>query len=120
MDSGFCVTVGILHLHKHGVYGKSIIKKQKYWPKGCPGAQIDSYMKGKPHIFVKNLRQDMGGVTLKINCTRDNRFVIKLMSTNGLINEVTDHSTYRKKWGVSDIQVRQVSLPSQSQQSLGG
>ena len=22
MDSGFCVTVGILHLHEHGVYGK--------------------------------------------------------------------------------------------------
>ena len=26
-DSGFCVTVGILHLHKHGVYGQSLIKK---------------------------------------------------------------------------------------------
>ena len=34
MDSGFCVTVGILHLHEHGVYGKSLINKRKYWPKG--------------------------------------------------------------------------------------
>ena len=61
MDGGFCVTVEILHLQEHGVYGKSIIKKQKYWPKGCPGAQIDSYMEGKPLVFVKTLRHDMGG-----------------------------------------------------------
>ena len=40
MDSGFCVTVGILHSYEHGVYGQSIIKKKKYWPKGCPGTHI--------------------------------------------------------------------------------
>ena len=38
MKSGFCVTVGILHLHKHGVYWQLLVKKRKYWPKGCPGA----------------------------------------------------------------------------------
>ena len=65
MDSGFCVTVGILHLHEHGVYGQSLIKKGKYWSKGCPWAQIESYMEGKPLGFVKTLRQDMGGVTFK-------------------------------------------------------
>ena len=95
MDSGFCVTVGILHLHEHGVYGQSLIKKRKYWPKGCPGAQIDSYMEGKPLGFVKTLRQDMGGVPFNIHCTRDDRFVTKLMSTHGLLNEVPDNSTYR-------------------------
>ena len=58
--SGFCVTVGILHLHEHGVYGQLLIKKQKYWTKGCPGAQIDSYMEGKTLGFIKNLRQDTG------------------------------------------------------------
>ena len=26
-DSGFCVTVGILHLHEHSVYGKLLIKQ---------------------------------------------------------------------------------------------
>ena len=61
MESGFCVTVGILHLHEHSVYGQSLIKKRKHWTKGCPGAQIDSYMEGKPLGFVKTLRQDMGG-----------------------------------------------------------
>ena len=65
MDSGFCVTVGILHLHKHGVYGKSFVKKRKYWPKVCPGAQIESYIDGKPLVFVKTLSQDMGGSTFQ-------------------------------------------------------
>ena len=99
MDSGFCVTVGILHLHKHGVYGQSLIKKQKYLPKGLPGAQIESYMEGKELGFVKTLRKDIGGVPFKINCTRDDRFVTKLMSNHGLLNKVPDNSTYRKKMG---------------------
>ena len=30
MDSGFCVTSGILHLHDLGVFGQSLIKKRKY------------------------------------------------------------------------------------------
>ena len=37
------------------------MKKRKYWPKGCPGEQIDSYMEGKPFGFVKTLNKDMGG-----------------------------------------------------------
>ena len=75
MDSGFCVTVGILHLHEHGVCGKILVKKRNYCPKGCPGAQIDSYMEGKQLGFFKTLRQDMGGVPFNIHCIRDDRFV---------------------------------------------
>ena len=74
-DSGFFVTVGILHLHKNGVYGQSLIKKRKYWPKGCPGAHIESYMEGKTLGFVKTLMKDMGGVPFNIHCTRDYRFL---------------------------------------------
>ena len=67
MGSGFCVTVGILHSNEHDVYGQSLIKKRKYWPKGRPGPQIDCYMEGTPLGFVKTLRQDMGGVTFNIH-----------------------------------------------------
>ena len=35
MDSGFCVTAGILHLHDLGLFGQSLTKKRKYWPTGC-------------------------------------------------------------------------------------
>ena len=65
IDSGFCVTVEILHLYEHSVYGQSLIKKQKYWLKGCTGAQIDSYMEGKPLGFVKTLRHGMVGGTFQ-------------------------------------------------------
>ena len=99
MGSGFCVTVGILHSNKHSVYGQSLIKKRKYWPNGRPGSQIYCYMEGKPLVFVKTLMQDMVGVTFNIHFTRAYRFVTKLMSTHGLLNEVPDYSTYRKKDG---------------------
>ncbi len=47
MDSGFCVTAGILHLHELGVHGQALIKKSKYWSKDVPGDQIDWYFDGK-------------------------------------------------------------------------
>ena len=65
MESGSCEKVVILHLHKHSVYGQLLIKKRKYWLKGCPGAYIDSYMEDRPLGFVKTLRQDMGGGTFQ-------------------------------------------------------
>ena len=40
MDSGFCVSRGIVELGRKGVYGASLIKKKNYWPKGVPGAAI--------------------------------------------------------------------------------
>ena len=99
MDSGFCVIAVILHLHDLGVFGQSLIKKRKYWPKGCPGNLIDEYMEGKALGFVKKILQDMDGILFSIHCTRDDRFVTKLMSTHGLIKEVHDHKTYRQKDG---------------------
>ena len=86
IDSGFFVTVGILHLHEHGVYGQSFIQKRKFQPKGCPGAQIDSYMEGKKLGFVISLRQDIGGATFNIHCNIYDRFVTKLMSAHRLLN----------------------------------
>ena len=99
MDSGFCVTVGILHLHENGVYRQSLIKKKEYWSKGCLGAYIDIYMEGKPLVFVKTLRQYRGGIPFNIHCNIYDRFITKLISTHRLPNEVPDHSTNRKKMG---------------------
>ena len=41
MDSSFCVSRGIVELERKGVYGASLIKNKKDWPKGVPGAAID-------------------------------------------------------------------------------
>jgi hypothetical protein len=38
MDSGFCVTAGILALHDYGVYGQSLVKKRDgILAEGCSG-----------------------------------------------------------------------------------
>lgn len=97
MDSGFCVTAGILHLHDLGVYGQALIKKRKYWPKDVPGDQIDQYFDGKPLGFSKTLKQDMDGIPFYVHCNRDTKFVTKMMSTHGLLTTVPDHITYRQK-----------------------
>ena len=47
MDLGFCVLVGIITMHNFGVYGQSLIKKRRYWPKNVPGDAIDSHFANK-------------------------------------------------------------------------
>ena len=97
MDSGFCVTAGILHMHAHGVFGQSLIKKRKYWPKHVPGDLIDRHFEGKPLGHAETYRQVIDGVTFNVHCTRDDRFVTKMMSTHGLLEPVNDHTTYRQE-----------------------
>ena len=97
MDSGFCVSAGILHLHDLGVYGQALVKKRRYWPKGVPGDQIDRYFEGKPLGHCKSLLQDMEGIPFYVHCCRDSKYVTKMMSTHGLLTSVPDHVTYRQK-----------------------
>ena len=40
MDSGFYVLKGLLGMLSHGVYGTTVIKKRRYWPKYCKGDAI--------------------------------------------------------------------------------
>ena len=47
MDSGFCISVGITAMHNFGVYGQSLMKKQRYLPKKVPDDAIDSYFANK-------------------------------------------------------------------------
>lgn len=96
MDSGFCVTAGILHLHELGVYGQALVKKRKYWPKDVPGDQIDRYFDGKELGFSKTLKQDMDGILFYVHCSKDTKFVTKMMSTHGLLTPIPDHKTYRQ------------------------
>ena len=74
-------------------------KRESIGRMGAPGANIDSYMYGKPLGFVKTLRQDIGVLPFNTHCTRDDRFVTKLMSTHGLLNKVPDYPNYQNKYG---------------------
>ena len=42
MDSGFCVTKGLVKLRKKGVFGTAIIKKRRYWLANIKGDTIDA------------------------------------------------------------------------------
>ena len=44
MDSGFCVSAGILALHEKGVYGQALIEKRGwYWLRGVTGDEINHF-----------------------------------------------------------------------------
>ena len=43
MDSGFCVTKGLVELWKKGLFGAALIKKCRYWPENIKGDEIDAH-----------------------------------------------------------------------------
>ena len=75
MDSRFCVSVGIIAMQNFCVYGQSLIKKQRYWPKNVPGDAIDSYFANKELGRAKTFRQVFDGKPLLVHCQKDDRYV---------------------------------------------
>ena len=73
-------------MHNFGVYGQSLIKKLRYWPKNVPGEAIDSYFTNKELGSAKTFRQVFDGKPFLVHCHKDDRYVTKIMSTHGLIN----------------------------------
>ena len=47
MDSGFCVTKGLVELCKKGVFGVALIKKRRYWQENIKGDVIDEHFPSK-------------------------------------------------------------------------
>jgi len=54
MDSGFCVTAGILHMHDHGVYGQSLIKNGNISGRVSPATKSTNTSRGS-HSFLSRL-----------------------------------------------------------------
>ena len=82
-------------MHNFGVYGQSLIKKQRYSPKIVPGDTIDSYSANKELGSAKTFRQVFNRKLFLVHCHKEDRYVTKIMSTHGLINEISTHKTYR-------------------------
>ena len=66
MDSGFCVLKGLVGMLAHGVYGTTLIKKKRYWPKNCKGDVIEAFFKDKEFGDVYSVCGDMYGHKYKI------------------------------------------------------
>jgi hypothetical protein len=94
MDSGFCVTVGILALHDKGIYGQALIKKRgRYWPRGVPGDDINNLFQSKELGSYDCFVQEKEGKNFLIHCHKEDKYVCKIMSTHGRMEE-----TDRKAW----------------------
>ena len=47
LDSGFCVLLALIELHKRGVFAAALIKKRQYWPKFIDGNAIAAHFEDK-------------------------------------------------------------------------
>ena len=77
MDSGFCVSKGIVELEaKLGMYGQALIKKcGQYWPKGVPGDAIDEHFATKEIGATKTWKTEFKGKTMMIHCMEEEKYV---------------------------------------------
>ena len=96
MDSGFCVTAGILAMHDHGVFGQALIKKRgRYWPVHVPGNDIDAHFASLEIGNVDTLKQVIDSKNFLLHCQKDDGYVTKIMTTHGTLRKIDDHHTRR-------------------------
>ena len=61
------------------MYGASLIKKNKYRPKGVPGAAIDAYFEEKDVNHYEMLEASIDGLPLQVMCTKEPNYEMKMM-----------------------------------------
>ena len=105
MDSGFCVSKGIVELEAQlGIFGQALIKKRgRYWPKGVPGDAIDEYFADKEIGYSNTLEVEFEGKRMFIHCMKEEKYVTKFMSTVRTLDEVPTHGTFRRTQSGADI-----------------
>lgn len=95
MDSGFCVLNGVLQMAKKGVYGASLIKKRRYWPKHVPGDKIVADFEGKEVGYADAIANESMGVKYHIYCMKEPDYTMMIMSTHGTLERVAEAKTKR-------------------------
>ena len=95
MDSGFCVTKGLVELHKKGLFGAAVIKNRRYWPANIKGDAIDTHFSSKEVVNVDAVKQVEDGVAYHVFFMKEPDYVMKLMTTYGELYP-TDKRTQRK------------------------
>ena len=79
MDSGFYVSIGIVELEQKGVYGASLIKKEKYWPKGVLGAAIGAHFEDKYVNHCDMLEASIDGLPFQVMCMKKTNYMTKII-----------------------------------------
>ena len=78
-DSGFCVSRGIVGLELNNMYGASLIKKKKYWPKGVTAASIYAHFEDKDVNNCEMIEASIDGLTPQVMCMKEPKCVMQIM-----------------------------------------
>ena len=95
MDSGFCVTKGLVEIWNKGIFGAALIEKRRYCPANIKGGSINDHFDSKEVVNVDAVNQMEYGMSYHLFCMKDPDYVINLMTTYGIL-EPTDKRTRRK------------------------
>ena len=79
MDSVFCVSRGIVELERKRMYGASLIKNKKYWPKGVHGDAIDDHFEDKDLNHCDMLEASIDGLPFQVMCMKEPNYLMKIM-----------------------------------------
>ena len=95
VDSGLCVTKGLVELQKKGVFGAALIKKRRYWAANIKGDAIYAHFSSKEVGNADALNKVEDGVTYHVFYMKEPDYVMKLMTKYGTL-EPTGKRTRRK------------------------
>ena len=105
-DSGFCVAMGFVALHKLGVHRQFLVKKHHYWPTlGHDQCVHDAKPLGYTEMFVQTLKD----MCFYAQCTCNSDYVTNIMSTHGVMVEIGDPGPSDVEvhwWGMEVLQVQ--------------
>ena len=61
------------------MYGTSLIRKKKYWPKGVPGAEMYTHFEDKDVNHCEMLEASIYGLHFQVMCMKELNYVMKMM-----------------------------------------
>ena len=61
------------------MYGESLIKKKKYWPKGVPGDAIDAHFEDKDVNHCEMLEASIYGLPLHVMWMKEPHYVMEII-----------------------------------------
>lgn len=109
--------MGVVALHKLGVHGQFLVKKQRYWLKFVPGDEINAYMMAKPLGHTKLFVQTLEDMRFYVHCTCISEYVTKIMSTHSVLEEIQDHPMWRfvdGEWKLFKYEAPQLPQPGRT------
>jgi hypothetical protein len=107
LDSGFCALKGIIELHKNGLFGCVLIKKQRYWPAGVPGDAMqqlfdaDGVNVGDNHAIAGRMDE----VAYNFWGVKESDYVMRMMSLGGPLAAYETCKEAVRKWKEGRIKV---------------